>query len=154
MRLTANLPALKKFRKFAWRFQQTFETPLKSLPPFVSAICQAGDPWKSASVTLEQVVFDPTNVIELLKANAISPRYEKGVSIIAESKVEIAALLIAALGDYFDFIFVPEPKSIAILSDHDGYTTIYAQTRSNLNRVTIPLTDGGFHLVKDYEREL
>ena len=60
----------------------------------------------------------------------------------------------ATLGDWLDFIFVPEPGSIAIYADHDEYATIYAQTRSNLNRVTTPLADSGFHFVNDYEREL
>jgi hypothetical protein len=152
MKLTEDPAALKKFRRSAWKFQQTFETPLKNLQSFVSTIFKVGGPWKSASVTIEQAVFDPEHLIALLNKHVIPPRYERGVCITAEEQHEIEPLLCATLGDWVDFIFVPQPKSFAIYADHDEYTTFYAQTRSNLNRVTRALLDNGFRAVPDYER--
>jgi hypothetical protein len=101
----------------------------------VSTVGQAAGPWRSASLTIELVVFDPTHLIDLLNANSIPPRCQRGVSIIGAEQEEIEALLEAALGDWVDFSFVPEPKSFAIYADHDEFTTFFAQNRSNLNRV-------------------
>ena len=154
MNLLENPAALKKFRRTAWKFQQTFETPLKDLKRFVSTIDQAAGPWRSASITIELVVFDPTHLIDLMNANSIPPRYQRGVSITAAGQEEIEALLEAALGDWVDFIFVPEPKSFAIYADHDEFTTFFAQNRSNLNRVVQALAGQGFKLEKEYRREL
>ena len=125
MKLIENPAALKEFRRTAWKFQQTFETPLKDLKLFVSTIAQAGGLWRSANLTTELVVFDPTQLIDLLNANSIPPRYQRGVSIIAAGQEETEALLEAALGDWVDFIFVPEPKSFAIYADHNEFTTFF-----------------------------
>jgi hypothetical protein len=154
MKLIENPAALRRFRRTAWRFQQTFETPLKDLKRFVSTVGQAAGPWRSASLTIELVVFDPTHLIDLLNANSITPRCQRGVSIIAAEQEEIEALLAAALGDWVDFSFVSEPKSFAIYADHDEFTTFFAQNRSNLNRVVQALSGQGFKLEKEYQREL
>ena len=89
-----------------------------------------------------------------MNANSIPPRYQRGVSITAAGQEEIEALLEAALGDWVDFIFVPEPKSFAIYSDHDEFTTFFAQNRSSLNRVVQALAGQGSKLEKEYRREL
>ena len=154
MKMVENPAALKKFRRTAWKFQQTFETPLKDLKRFVNTIAQAAGPWRSASLTIELVVFDPTHLIDLLNANSIPPRYQRGDSITAVGQEEIEVLLAATLGDWVDFIFVPEPKSFAIYADHDEFTTFYSHTRSNLNRVTQALLSKGFQEVQGYERQL
>jgi exonuclease VII small subunit len=154
MNLVENPAALKKFRRTEWKFQQTFETPLKDLKRFVSTIDQAAGPWRSASITIELAVFDPTRLIDLMNATSISPRYQRGVSIIAVGQEESKALLEAALGDWLDFIFVPEPKSFAIYADHDEFTTFFAQNRSNLNRVVQSLSAQGFKLEREYRRKL
>jgi hypothetical protein len=153
MTFSENPSALKKFRRTAWKFQQTFQTPLKNLEPFVSTIISAGEQWKSGSLTIEQAVFDPNELIALLNRNSLPPRYEYGVSLTALGQQEVEALLSAALAGWIDFIFVPEPKSFAIYADHDEFTTFYAHTRSNLNRVTKALIGKGFQPVLGYERE-
>ena len=81
------------------------------------------------------------------------PRYECGVSFTATGQEEVRLLLHAIFSDWVDFIFVPEPKSFAIYADHDEYTTFFAHTRSNLNRVVNALSDG-FKTVPEYERRL
>jgi len=67
---------------------------------------------------------------------------------------EIEELLNAALSDWVDFIFVPAPKPFVIYADHDEYTTFYANTGSNLNRVAEPLLTQGFEEVSEYQRRL
>jgi hypothetical protein len=146
--------ALKRFRRTAWKFQQTFETPLKGLEKFVAATISANESWESACLTFEQVVFDPTHIITLFDSYGITPEYGRGWSLTATGQKEAAELLQAALGDWIDFIFVPAPKPFVIYADHDDFTTFFAMTRSNLNRVANVLTARGFAPVPDYERRL
>src|SRR5258708_38996659 len=83
MTLSENPGALKKFRRTPWKFQQTFQTPLKNLQAFGLTIVTSGEPLKSGCLTIEQVVFDPEHLIALLTSNAIPPRYERGMSLSA-----------------------------------------------------------------------
>jgi hypothetical protein len=50
------------------------------------------------------------------------------------------------------FSFVPAPKPFVIYADHHDYTTFYANTRSNLNRVADALLAQGFEEVSGYQR--
>jgi hypothetical protein len=156
MTLSEETGALKKFRRTAWNFQQTFLTPLQRLPSYVTAIVSANDKMKSGCLTIEQVVFEPTHLINLLAIYSLPPRsrYGCGLSITATGQQELEMLLLAVFSDSVDFIFVPEPKSFGIYADHDEFTTFFAHTRSNLNRVVKPLAEGGFKMIPDYERRL
>jgi hypothetical protein len=145
--------ALKKFRRTPWKFQQTYLTPLQHLQSFVAAIVSVNQEMKSACLTIEQAVFEPTHLVKLLASYSMPPRYECGVSFTATGQEEVRLLLHAIFSDWVDFIFVPEPKSFAIYADHDEYTTFFAHTRSNLNRVVSALSDG-FKIVPEYERRL
>lgn len=146
--------ALKKFRRTAWECQQTFLTPKNDLRSFVAAIVSANEKTKSGCVTIEQAVFEPTNLLNLLGGHSMPPRYARGVSLTAVGQQEIETLLHAIFSDWIDFIFVPDPKSFAIYADHDEYATFFAHTRSNLNQVVKALVDKGFKAVPDYERRL
>jgi hypothetical protein len=154
MNITAEPGTLKKFRRPAWKCQQTLLTPKNDLQTFVAAIVSANEKTKSGCVTIEQVVFEPTNLLKLLASHSIPPRYARGISLTAAGQQEIETLLHAVLGDWIDFIFFPEPRSFAIYADHDEYTTFFAHTRSNLNQVVKTLADKGFKVVPDYERRL
>lgn len=48
---------------------------------------------------------------------------------------------------------MPAPKPFVIYADHDEYATFYANTRSNLNRVTDALLTQGFEEVSGYQKE-
>jgi hypothetical protein len=146
--------ALKKFRRTAWKYQQTFLTPMDDLRSFVAAIVSANEQTKSGCVTIEQAVFEPTNLLKLLARHSMPPRYARGISLTAAGQQETETLLRAIFSDWIDFIFVPEPRSFAIYADHDEYTTFFAHTRSNLNQVVTTLADKGFKVVPDYERRL
>lgn len=144
---------LKHIRKAAWKFQKTFRTPLADLQAFVTTIVSVASP-ESACVTIEQAVFEPKHWIELLTRYSLPTRYGKGVSITAAGVPEIEELLYVVLTDWFDFVFVPTPKLFTIYADHDEYTTFFASTRSNLNRVVTPLLARGFEEIREYTRGL
>jgi hypothetical protein len=144
--------ALNRFRKTQWNFQQTFLTPHKNLPPFVSTIATAHEPLQAGCVTIDQVVFEPKNLMALLSQHSMPVRYEHDLSLTANSRREVEALLQAALSDWIDFIFVPEPTPYVIYADHDEFTTFYANTKLHLNRVVEALSGCGFERVQNYER--
>jgi hypothetical protein len=146
--------ALKQVRRTAWKFQQTFKTPLKNLQPFVATIVSAGQSFQTACITIDQAVFEPKHWIDLLIRHSLPPRYQKGTSVMAVGQQEIEELLLAVLSDWVDFVFVPVPKTFVIYADHDEYTTFYANTSSNLNRVAEPLLTQGVEEVSGYQRRL
>ena len=146
--------SLKCFRRTPWAFQQTFNTPLRNLSPFVATITSAHGLFVAASITIDEAVFEPKHLLDLLVKNSLPARYGRDVTFVASSNEEVQALLQAALSDWIDFIFIPTPKPFVIYADHDEYTTFYANTRSNLSRVTDALSRQGFKIIKDYERNL
>jgi hypothetical protein len=154
MTLSETPGSVKRFRRTAWRFQQTFQTPLKNLQPFVSAIVCAHEPIQAASVTIEEVVFEPKHLMALLGRYSLPLQYGRESCIAATGHKEVGELLEAALGDWVDFAFVPTPKPFVIYADHDEYTTFFANTKSNLNGVVQALSAAGFQKVPDYERNL
>jgi hypothetical protein len=154
MTLTETPGALKRFRKTTWKFQRTFQTPLRNLQTFVTAIVSATLPLKGGSFTVEQVVFEPKHLNEILTRYSIPLKYQDGLSFIATDPEETEALLLAALSDWVDFLFIPDPKPFVVYADHDEYTTFFAQTRSNLNRVISALSDQRFESIQGYERRL
>jgi hypothetical protein len=97
--------ALKQIRKASWKFQQTFKTPLKKLESFVASIISTGGP-QTACVTIEQIVFEPKHLIDLLTRYSLPPRCGKGASVTATGQHEIEELLQAAFADWVDFLFV------------------------------------------------
>jgi len=143
---------LKQLRKASWKFQQTFKT-LKKLEPFVASIISTGGP-QTACVTIEQIVFEPKNLIDQLTRYSLPPRCGKGASVTATGRHEIEELLQAAFADWVDFLFVPSPKPFVIYADHDEYATFYANTRSNLNRISEALSLQGFEKIAEYTRPL
>ncbi len=145
---------LKRFRNTPWKFQKTFLTPLKDLPHFVATILSTHESIQTGCVTVDQVVFDPKCLSAMLAKHSLSAQITRDFSITAHGRVEIAELLEAALSDSLEFIFVPTPKPFVIYADHDEYTTVYANTKSNLNSVVRPLLAQGFKTDEDYERRL
>ena len=102
--------AIKRFRRTPWRFQTTFVTPLKNLDPFVTAITTAHAPFASACLTLDTVVFEPKNLLQLLPVHSLAPEHGRDWTLTAEGLTEVQALLKSALSDWTDFAFVPSPK--------------------------------------------
>lgn len=152
MTSSETLEALVKFCRDPWEFQQTFETPLKDLQSFVRTIIPAGLGITTASLTIDQVVFEPHALIEMLNRYSIRAKYDRGVCLTAAGQQEVQDLLATVLSDWIDFLFVPEPQSFAIYADHDEFATFYAHTRIDLERVTKALSEHGFKAEPDYVR--
>jgi hypothetical protein len=115
-----NPGVLKKFRRTAWSFQQTFLTPTVRLQAFVSTIVETDQSRRQASLTIDQVVFEPKCLTAVLDRCSIRQRLMHGVTFHAQGREEISDVLFAALKDSVDFIFVPEPQRFAIYIDHHG----------------------------------
>jgi hypothetical protein len=151
MTLSESPELLKKFRNTSWRFQQTFITPHSDLEIFVAEVVSAG-PCQSGRLTIDQITFEPTNLIRLFNTYSMPVKHGHGWSITAEDPLEVEAVLYAALRDWVDFSFVPTPAGFGIFADHDEYSTFYAHKRSSLNRVVERLSGRGFKTVADYQR--
>jgi hypothetical protein len=123
------------------------------LKPFVATIISAGR-IQGGCLTIDQAVFEPKNLIDMLSHYSIPPRYGRGSSVTAVGRDEVEALLQAAFSDWVDFLFLPEPKSFAIYADHDAFATFYAHTRSNLNRIAKALSEQPVKTIRGYERRL
>ena len=154
MTLSQTPGSLKRFRRTPWRFQQTFQTPLNNLPPFVSTIISACDSLKAGSLTIDEVVFEPKHLISLLHRYSLPPQYGRDWCIAVTGQQEVVELLEAGLSDWVNFTFVPQPKPFVIYADHDEYATFYANTKSNVNGVVQALSGAGFEEVPDYQRSL
>jgi hypothetical protein len=155
MTLSHTPGVIKRFRRIQWKFQQTFQTPLKNLAPFVSIIISAVHPMERGTVTIDNVIpFSSRHLLPLLEKHGMpSPFYERDWSIQASDRPEVESLLHAALGDWLDFIFIPNPAPFSIYADHDEYITFFAHTKAKLDRVVDPLTRARFDPC-DYHRNL
>lgn len=154
MTLSSTPGALKRFRQSPGRFQQTFQTPLKDLERFVSTMFSTHSPPERGCVTIDEVVFEPRTLNSFLAQHSISGELGSDMSLEATGTQEVEALLCSTLADWIDFLFVPTPKPFVIYADHDEYTTFYANSKGNLNRVVDALSGKGFQKVEDYERHL
>ncbi len=146
--------AIKRFRTTSWACQQTFVTPLKNLPPFDRTIVDALEPCKEGRVTIDQVVFEPRHLIDLLAAHALPADYGHDWSLSAADRKELELILNSTLSDWIDFAFVPTPRRFVIYADHDEYITFFANRKRNIQQVVEALSAQGFHKVSNYVREL
>jgi hypothetical protein len=155
MKLHSTPGTSKRLRSTASTFfQRTFRTPLSRLPAFVAILLAGDPPLSGGSVTIQQVVFTPEHLLDLLSSHNLPVEYGSGWTITAAGLQESEALLTATLADWVDFYFVPEPKRYLLYADHDEYTTLFAARRGTLSRLGTALTAEGFGEVADYVRVL
>jgi hypothetical protein len=155
MRLFESPGALKRFRRKAWGFQRTFQTPLKELPPFVERVMSALPGIDGAVVVFERIVFEPTNDLISLYSKYSLPQKWHGdnVTIEARGAAEVRELLEAVLSESIDFLFVPTPEPFVIYADHDEYITFLAHRKAKLTGLVAALEKAKFRAV-DYVRRL
>ena len=134
-----------------WRLQATFKTPLKELDRFVATLLKPVSA-ESAVLSLDLVVFEPKHLIALLNRSSIQVDDSWHLNLRAESQELVTELLVAALADWTDFVFIPSPPSFAIYADHDEYVTFYAKARANLKSLQTRLIAGGFKHIDGYIR--
>jgi hypothetical protein len=149
--LSERTEEIRRFHADPWHFQQSVETPLQDLNRFVSVILGRCE-WEKATLSSDEVVFEPRDILELLARSSISVENYWDLNLDAEGLESIAELLEAALGDSVDFVFLPFPESIAIYADHDEYTTFYCKDQSVLADLTSKLVQAGFEPISDYIR--
>jgi hypothetical protein len=135
-----------------WEFQLTFETPLTKLETFVKTIVSSAGPIQGASLTIDLVVFEPRTLIDMLARYSIPPICDRGLCLAAAGQLEVEELLVTVFSEWIDFLFVPEPASFAIYADHDEFTTFYAHSRLNLDRLVVALSEQGFKMEASYQR--
>lgn len=135
-----------------FRFQHTFRTPLDQLGAFVSTILAAHPQMAGATFVVENWVFEPTHLLAVSGVSADEIGSEAVIR--ADSTPAAESLLVAALSDWVDLFFIPEPRLFVIYADHDEYCTFYSGERSNLARVREALINAGFQMVEGYERSL
>jgi hypothetical protein len=133
--------------------QRTFRTPLDRLESFVSSLLQGDPPFISASLIVQQVVFTPTRLDQLLSRYDLPVDHSKSRAIVAETARETTALLNAALAEWVDFYFLPVPQRFILYADHDEYTTVYAGAEATLLQMAEALTGAGFSEVSGYLRK-
>ena len=143
---------LKRFRRTPWRFQETFQIPLRDLDTFVSIILTSGDPIQWARLTVDKVIFEPRKWKSLLSNFSPPDSLSHELSIEGSGEKEVRELLVAAFGDSLEFLFTPTPKPFVIYADHDEYATFFANTKANLNTVVHALLAKKYKLILDYRR--
>ena len=153
MRLTSIPGTSKRLRRMAATLhQRTFVTPVDYLTSFVAILLPATSSLKSASLTLENIVFTPDHLETLLSNHHLPPTCEAGWTITATGFLESHALLAAPLADAVDFYFLPEPKAFLLLADHDQYATLYAARKGTLSQLAAALATAGVSEVTSYLR--
>jgi len=113
---------IKKFHRTPWRFQQTFHTPLQNLAAFTATILDSLDQVDSGTVMIDSVIMEAKKLEALLLSHQLQHDLRHDSSIIAQTSAEVQPLLLAALGDGVDFLFVPTPKPFVLYADHDEYS--------------------------------
>jgi hypothetical protein len=153
MKVSDTPSALKQIRKTPWKFQQTFKTPLNNLQPFVAAILSTASP-ESACITIEQAVFEPKHWIDLLKSLFTAASLWEGS---IYYRCWTARSRRVALHSFLRLVrlpFRPHSKTVRDLCRSRRVRNVYANTRSNLNRVVEALSAQGVEEVAEYGRQL
>ena len=83
----------------------------------------------------------------------LSEKLQRDTTLTVVDQDKVRELLRTALSDWLDFAFVPVLKLFVMYADHDEYTTFYANTKSNLERIRLSLLAKGFQEVRNYERK-
>jgi hypothetical protein len=150
MRIAESSGTLKKFRRTAWEFQQTFQTPLDDLSRFVDVIALQVPRIEGAHAVFDKVVFEPREELLDLFAKYSLPHkwYVDELTIEARGPTEVRELLWAVLSEWIDFLFVPTPKQFVIYADHDEYITFLAHQKAQLSVVVGALTAAKYRAVE------
>lgn len=107
-------------------------TPRKRMASFLSILLTIF-PISQGVASTDQVVFEPDNVLELLKGRELPIENFWSFCVEVSETKDVEALLTAMLCDWIDFVFVPSPASFAIYADHDEYLTIYVPSPPGLD---------------------
>jgi hypothetical protein len=141
---------LGKFFRTPLRFQQTFEIPARLVALCADATLQALPELTEAKAVINRIALEPRQLCAFLSEYQLSTAIEHGTCITANKTGEVHSLLSIALGEWIDFLFVPSPKPFVLYADHDRYVTVLANSRSNVNKIALPLAAAGFKQAVGY----
>jgi hypothetical protein len=136
-------------RRREWKRQFTCVTPLKDLPWFAAELVNCARDFRAALLLVDIILG-----AETIESWRLSMGEERRVGeapghLIEANPDELISALAAALRDSVDTTVLFEPGRLAILADHDEYTTVFST--SPLGQLRERLTERGVRLV-DYHR--
>jgi hypothetical protein len=143
--------ATKKLRQKAGGAQMTFAVTRDGAPAFAAALLSDEPPCESAELVVEGLSGALYHVGPLIAHPPLEP-LARDTTIAATGGEAAAALLAAALSDYFDFWFVPRPGGLVVYADNDEYATVFAHRQGAVSRAGERLRAAGFREVVGYER--
>ena len=107
-------------------------------------------PATEASVTIDQIIFEPKSLLELLMTRGIHTEDLMDANIRATGHADVLALLESRLSDWVDFLFVPSPNRFVLYADHDEWTTIFATNEVDLASMSAAMCSGSFEMITNY----
>lgn len=144
---------IARFKADKWPCQTTFHTPLEDLPRFVSTAVSALGPLEKAVLAIDEVVFEPKTLKAFLSKYGINDEPLDGSEYQASGQTEAEGLLVAALSDWLDFLYLPYPERLAVYADHDEFITSYTNNRQELNYLNDVVKSAGYEK-RNYKRKL
>jgi hypothetical protein len=132
-----------------WREQTTCITPLKRLPWFTTELVQHLQPFDSALLIVDQVVFDVPRELEEIRRAAGGPWLvrEAPGHLFENDSEGLRAALEVVLSDWIDLRVLVSPSGNAILADHDEYTTFFSESSGKIAEVRSVFNAAGVELV-------
>lgn len=153
MRILPKTDEWKQFHRKFWRRQQTFNAPGNDRKTFINTIISACPDNIGGTLTITASIFNHRYLTAVL-GNLVSPDLHlTEVSIVVDTPKAAVILLVAALDDGNEFIFVPSPELFGIFVDHHDYLTIYGYKYTHFERVCDALTSAGHEVIKDFQRK-
>lgn len=135
--------ATKKLRKKAGGAQMTFSVSRQGASAFSAALLSGDPPCERAALVVEETSAPLYHIGPLI----VHPPLEslpRDTTIAATGREAAAALLAAALSDYVDFWFVPEPGGFVVHADDDECATVFAHRQGPVSRAGERLEAAGF----------
>lgn len=135
--------ATKKLRKKAGGAQMTFAVNRQGALAFSTALL-SGDPSCERAALVVEETSGPLYHVGPLIAHPPLESIPRDTTISATGHEAAGALLAAALSDYVDFWFVPEPGGFVVQADDDECATVFAHRQGPVSRAGERLAAAGF----------
>ena len=135
--------ATKKLRQKAGGAQVTFSVNRQGASAFSTALLSGNPPCGRAALVVEETSGALYHVGPLI-AHPPLASLPRDTTITAMGREAAEALLAAALSDYVDFWFVPEPGGFVVHADDDECATVFAHRQGPVSRAGERLAGAGF----------
>ena len=112
-------------RRREWKRQFTCVTPLKDLPWFARELADGARGFRAALLLVDIILGTKTLESWRQSVGEQRPVGEAPGHVIEANADELTAALAAALHDTVDVTVLFDPARLAIVADHDEYTTVF-----------------------------